>query len=64
MLKLFPSFRISELILDHPMYRDALRRNAMPVPEGGVEGAQNAWVDPEAVPEATAESMVAQGKQT
>ena len=46
------------------MYRDALRRNTMPVPEGGVEGAQNAGIDQEAVPEATAESMVAQGKQT
>ena len=57
------SCRISELILDHPMYRDALRRNMMPPVGGGVEGAPNAGVAQDAVPESTTvECEVSQGK--
>ena len=64
MLTLITVFRISELILDHPMYRDALRRNVMTSAEGGVEGAQNAGIAEqaqEAVSEVTEESVITKG---
>ncbi|XP_070207798.1 short transient receptor potential channel 7-like isoform X2 [Littorina saxatilis] len=54
--------RISELILDHPMYRDALQRkmNMVTQAEAGVDGTQNVGMHGAEIPEETEEDIITQ----